>query len=66
MAALPIEEKADELIQEERAIGEVQLEQLPRATREQRLMRELTAAMVEAVGVTVAEESLVVAEGDRS
>ena len=28
MAALPIEEKADELIQEERAIGEVQLEQL--------------------------------------
>ena len=47
MAALPIEEKADELIQEERAIGEVQLEQLPRATGEQRLMRELTAAMVE-------------------
>ena len=43
MAALPIKEKADELIQE--GHGEVQVEQLPWVTGEQR-ERELTAAMV--------------------
>ena len=58
MAALPVEEKADELIQEERAVAKSWVEQLPRGNREQLLMRELLANIVEMR--ELAEDSLVV------
>ena len=43
MAALPVEEKADELIQE--AVVKSWVEQLPRVTGDQILMRDIMATM---------------------